>query len=91
MLYAIGIVICVLVLLFLIGLLLWLWPLGPSWAARHRLTGVLSEYPGGDGCYDWALARGRFQPTKPHHGSPDYVAGFSPSLHHINVVYGPAD
>ena len=64
---------------------------GLAWVAKHRLSGLLSEYPIGEGCYDWAEARGRFQPSKPHHGSPDHVAGFSPSLDHVHVVDGAPD
>ena len=47
--------------------------------ARHHLTGILTEYPVGDGCYDIAVARGQFEPTKPHHGTPAHVARFSPA------------
>jgi hypothetical protein len=54
---------------------------GPAfaWIAKHRLTGVLTEYPLGDGCYDIALRKGYFVPTRTRHGSPTHVAGFSPS------------
>ncbi len=64
---------------------------GLAWVARHRLTGVLSEYPLGEGCYDWALARDRFRPSKAHHGSPGHVAGFSPGLAHVHVADGAPD
>jgi hypothetical protein len=61
---------------------------GLAWVARHRLTGLLTEYPVGDGCYDIALAQGRFRPSKPHHGSSEHVAGFSASGEHIHVLDG---
>ncbi|SCL38098.1 hypothetical protein GA0070624_6096 [Micromonospora rhizosphaerae] len=64
---------------------------GLDWVAQHRLTGILSEYPLGEGCYDWALARGRFRPSKPHHGKPGHVAEFSPSLDHVHVTDGATD
>ena len=59
-----------------------------DWVARHRLTGIVSEYQVGDGCYDFALRRGRFRDTKPHHGLPQHVAGFSPGLDHVHVQDG---
>jgi hypothetical protein len=64
---------------------------GLEWVARHGLTGVLTEYQVGDGCYDLAVQQGRFRNTKPHHGSADHVAGFSPGLDHIHVRDGQRD
>lgn len=65
---------------------------GLAWAARHRLTGLLSEYPVGDGCYDIATRDGHFRPTRPHHGSPDHVAQFSPGwTRHVHVRDGIVD
>src|SRR5262245_52410183 len=58
---------------------------GLEWAARHNLTGILTEYEIGDGCYDLAARQGRFRNTKPHHGAPEHIAGFSPSLEHIHL------
>ena len=46
----------------------------------------------GDGCYDIAVREGHFTPTKPHHGTPNHIAGFSPSrTHHIHVRDGRTD
>jgi hypothetical protein len=60
-----------------------------AWIARHELTGILTEYPVGDGCYDIAVRDGRFRPTRPHHGSPEHVAGFSPGwTAHVHVTRG---
>lgn len=60
-----------------------------AWAERHQVTGVLTEYPIGDGCYDLAVAHGSFTPSKPHHGSPEHVAGFSPSqTQHLHLRDG---
>jgi len=50
-----------------------------AWIERHALTGILTQYPAGDGCYHVAIRDGSFRPTKPHHGTPGHVAGFSPS------------
>jgi hypothetical protein len=62
-----------------------------EWVGRHHLTGVLTQYRVGGGCYDLALEEGSFQPTKPHHGSPPHVAGFSPSGPHLHVRDGHPD
>jgi hypothetical protein len=61
---------------------------GLEWIARHALTGTLTEYQMGDGCYDLAVRDGRFRPSKPHHGQPSHVANFSPSGHHVDAVDG---
>jgi hypothetical protein len=61
---------------------------GLAWVAKHRLSGILTEYPLGQGCYDWAVRRGRFRPTRPHHGTPTHIAGFSPSSDHWHLVDG---
>jgi len=43
-----------------------------TWVARHQLTGIVTAYTLGRGCYDLALEQGRFHPTKPHqHTSQD--------------------
>lgn len=54
-----------------------------QWVGRHQLTGVITQYPLGVGCYDLALAEGSFYPSKSHR-----AAGFSPSGHHIHVLDG---
>lgn len=64
---------------------------GLAWAAEHRLTGILSEYRVGTGCYDLAVQEGRFRPSKPHHGTPGHVAGFSPGLRHVHLLDGSPD
>jgi hypothetical protein len=64
---------------------------GLGWVGRHRLTGILAEYHVGDGCYDLALREGRFHKRKPHRGSPEHVARFSPGLEHIHVRDGRPD
>lgn len=61
---------------------------GRAWAQRHLVSGVLTEYPVGDGCYDVAVREGRFRPSKDHHGSPRHVAGFSPGLRHVHLREG---
>jgi hypothetical protein len=58
---------------------------------RHQLSGVVAEYPVGNGAYDLALAEGRFHPSKPHQGSPEPVASFSPGFGHRHVTAGKVD
>jgi 8-oxo-dGTP diphosphatase len=62
-----------------------------AWVAKHGLTGIVARYEVGDGCYDLAVRQGRFTGSKPHHGSADHVARFSPGLGHIHVNAGRAD
>ncbi|MGH3736099.1 MAG: DUF7710 domain-containing protein [Micromonosporaceae bacterium] len=61
---------------------------GLAWAALHQVTGVLSEYRVGAGCYDAAVQEGRFRPNKPHHGTADHIAAFSPGLRHTHLRDG---
>ena len=63
---------------------------GLAWAAEHQVTGILAEYPHG-GTYDVAVREGRFTPSKPHHGTPEHVAGFDPGLRHIHLTDGRRD
>jgi hypothetical protein len=51
---------------------------GLEWAERHGGSGILTEYPVGDGCYDIAVSEQRFRPSKPHHGTPEHIAKFAP-------------
>nr|WP_089299352.1 hypothetical protein [Actinoplanes regularis] len=60
---------------------------GLEWAAEHRVTGILAEYPFG-GAHDVAVSEGRFTPSKAHHGTADHVAAFSPGLQHLHLVDG---
>lgn len=62
---------------------------GARWIASHKLTGILTEYPVGDGCYDIAVGEGHFHPTKPHHGTPSHIAAFSPGwTRHVHFQDG---
>jgi hypothetical protein len=64
---------------------------GLEWIARHGLSGILTEYEVGGGCYDLAVSQGRFRDTRPHHCTAEHVAGFSPGLDHIHVRDGQPD
>ena len=48
-----------------------------AWVARYGLSGVLTEYPVNDGCYDIAVREGHFRPTRSHHGTAEHIAAFS--------------
>ncbi|MEK7425556.1 MAG: hypothetical protein AAB131_17145 [Actinomycetota bacterium] len=62
---------------------------GSRWIAQHRLSGILTEYPVGEGCYDIAVSEGHFRPTKPHHGTAAHIAGFSPGwTRHMHYLDG---
>ena len=61
---------------------------GLDWAARHRVSGLLTEYAVGVGSYDLAVREGRFRPSRPHHGTPAHVAAFSSHLRHLHIVDG---
>jgi hypothetical protein len=62
-----------------------------DWVAEHGLSGAVTEYEVGGGCYDLAVARGGFRDSRPHHGSPGHVAAFSPGLDHVHVRDGSSD
>lgn len=60
-----------------------------EWIARHKLTGILTQYPVNVGTYDQAVENGWFRPSKPHHGTPEHIAGFSPGrTEHMHVRDG---
>jgi hypothetical protein len=62
---------------------------GLRWAAQHGVTGILTAYPVGDGCYDIAVRDGHFRPKKPHHGTPSHIAQFSPGwTPHVHIDRG---
>lgn len=63
---------------------------GLAWAAEHHVIGILAEYPCGGAC-DIAVNEGRFTPSKPHHGTANHVAAFSPGLRHIHLTDGRPD
>ena len=50
---------------------------GLAWVERHRLTGILTDYPFGVGAHDDAVARGRVTPSREHHGTPEHIAQLS--------------
>ena len=62
---------------------------GLAWALRNGVSGLLTEYPVGDGCYDIAVRDGHFHPSKHHHGTTEHIAGFSPGwTRHVHIENG---
>jgi len=51
--------------------------LAEEWIFRHKLTGVLTEYPINVGCYDWALENDLFQPKKDEYQSSEFIGKFT--------------
>jgi len=48
-----------------------------QWIERHGLTGTLTEYPVGEGVYEWAIAKGAFEPKRPEHHQARFIERFS--------------
>jgi hypothetical protein len=48
-----------------------------TWIGKHCLSGVLTLYRVDEGAYDFAVAKGHFKPTKPHHDTAEFVGRFS--------------
>jgi hypothetical protein len=48
-----------------------------AWIAKHGLTGVLTLYPLDVGAYDWAIAKGIFEPKNDHQRTPSFIGKFS--------------
>jgi hypothetical protein len=60
-----------------------------TWICKHRLTGVLTEYPLNTGIYEWAIERGAFTPKKDEHTQPAFIARFtSASQEHFHYENG---
>ncbi|WP_189642153.1 DUF7710 domain-containing protein [Deinococcus piscis] len=51
--------------------------LAEVWIRKHKLEGVLIEYPLDTGVYDWVVKRGSFTPAKEHHKSPEFIGRFT--------------
>ncbi len=63
-----------------------------EWIAQHRLSGVLTKYPLDQGVWDWAVAQGRFKPTRDEHRAAEFVGGFTSAFQdHHHYVEGVAE
>jgi hypothetical protein len=58
---------------------------------RSHAGAVLPADASYGGAYDTAVYEGRFTPSKPHHGTTNHVAAFTPGLWHIHLVDGRRD
>lgn len=48
-----------------------------SWIAKHGLSGVLTEYPVGQGVFDWAVANGKFRPKPNKEVNASFIGQFT--------------
>lgn len=54
-----------------------------GWIKRHSLSGTVTLYRVDIGAYDWAVSNGYFKPSKPHHGTPEFIGRFAGGdIHH---------
>src|SRR5438552_3830220 len=63
------------------------------WIRKHKLSGVLTAYPRGEGCFDWAMRSGltgmKPEKLKEKSADPAFVGGFtSASQDHIHFENG---
>jgi hypothetical protein len=66
-------------------------PRAEEWIRKHRLTGVLTQYPLNTGAYDWAIESGFFTPRKDEHRTAEFIGGFSSaSQEHFHYEDGVA-
>lgn len=47
------------------------------WISKHKLSGVLTQYPLGQGVYDWAIENELFEIKKEHESSPEFIQKFT--------------
>ncbi len=63
-----------------------------TWISKHRLTGVLTNYPLNTGVYDWALENRSFVPKTAEHTSPEFIGKFTAaSQEHFHYENGEKD
>lgn len=60
-----------------------------EWIISHALTGVLTQYPIGEGVYDWAVRTGKYRP-KPSTVTDSRAVGrfTSASMAHYHYEHG---
>lgn len=60
-----------------------------AWIAKHKLSGLLTEFPVDVGAGDFAVAHHKFQVKRDEHRAPRFVGAFSnPWLDHIHFEDG---
>jgi hypothetical protein len=51
--------------------------MGQHWIAKHKLTGMLIDYPLDVGVYDWAIQQDLFEVKTIKHQTPQFIQGFT--------------
>ena len=59
-----------------------------AWILRHRLTGLLTQYPLDYGVFDYIVEKGWIKRTKPHLDTPEFMGGYCGNLHHYHCEDG---
>ena len=65
--------------------------LAEVWISKHRLTGLLTDYPLDVGLYDWAIERGVFKPKRPEHSKPEFIGRFTSACQDHHHYFGGLD
>jgi hypothetical protein len=59
-----------------------------AWIKHHALSGTVTLYRLDVGAYDWAIDQGYFNPSKPHHGTSEFIGRFSGGDIHYHYEAG---
>ncbi|BFO57070.1 hypothetical protein [Acidovorax sacchari] len=63
--------------------------LAEEWIAKHKLSGVLTNYPIDRPVYEWAIENGHFNPKNEKERSPQFIGRFSSATQeHIHYEDG---
>lgn len=63
-----------------------------EWIAKHKLTGMLTEYPLNKGVYDWAIENDFFEIRKDSQKDPLFIQGFTTGTqNHFHYEDGKID
>lgn len=60
-----------------------------AWIRKHKLSGMITRYPLGQGFYDWAVEQEYFKPKEDRHRSPAFIQSFTcASAEHYQIEDG---
>lgn len=63
--------------------------LANEWIKKHRLSGLLTEYPVDIGVFEWATAKGFFEAKYPSQETPEFIGRFTSAyLRHSHFENG---
>ena len=48
-----------------------------EWIKKHKLSGILTEYPLDYPIYEWAIDNGYFKPKNDHHTNSSFIGHFT--------------